>query len=155
MLTTEQLQAIADDPRAFLGRNYRTEERIQTKQQRIAHLRNIVTSTTQEIKAVVSYTGPSDKVSNCVAETMDLEAEIREEINTLQQTQRETAEAIETLVSNVNMKAILEARYLACMRWEEIALNMHYAQRWVRRLHNRALEVMRKEAKALCPEVQK
>lgn len=155
MLTTEQLQAIADDPRAFLNQNYRTEERIKVKRRRIEHLKNICISTTQEIKAVVVYTGPSDKVSNCVTETLDLEVEIREEIAALQQTQRDTAEAIETLIRDVNLKTVLESRYLACMRWEEIALTMCYAERWVRRLHNRALTIMRKEAKALlCPETQ-
>jgi DNA-directed RNA polymerase specialized sigma subunit len=154
MLTTEQLQAIADDPRAFLSRNYRIEERIQTKRRRIEHLRAVVTATTQEIKAVVSYTGPSDKVSNCVDETLDLEKEIQGEIEALQQTQRDTAEAIELLVDDVNMKMLLELRYLACMHWEEIATEMNYALRWVMRLHKRALNTMRKEASALCPEIR-
>lgn len=154
MLTTEQLQAIADDPRAFLSRNYRIEERIQTKRRRIEHLRAVVTATTQEIKAVVSYTGPSDKVSNCVVETLDLEKEIQGEIEALQQIQRDTAEAIELLVDDIDMRLLLEARYLASKRWEDIADIMNYSLRWIMLLHKRALNTMRKEASTLCPEIR-
>lgn len=152
-MTTEQFKAIAEDPRAFLNRNYRIEERIKMKQRRIEHLHNICISTTQEIKTVVAYTGPSDKVGNCVAEALDLEAEIRNDIAGLEQIQRETAEAIELLVSDVNMRTILESRYLAGMRWEEIAVSMSYAYRWVMRLHLKALDTMKSEAKARCQEI--
>lgn len=147
MLTTEQLQQIADDPKEYLSRNYRIEMRIKAKRDRIEHLHNICNSTTQEIKPVVVYTGPSKKLENCICEAIDLETEIRQEIVVLEQIQRETAEAIRLLMTNENHKVLLELRYLTGKRWEEIAVDMDFTYRWTMTLHQQALAEMRKNAK--------
>lgn len=147
MLTTEQLQQIADDPKEYLSRNYRIEMRIKAKRDRIEHLHNICNSTTQEIKPVVVYTGPSKKLENCICEAIDLETEIRQEIVVLEQIQRETAEAIRLLMTNENHKVLLELRYLTGKHWEEIAVDMDFTYRWTMTLHQQALAEMRKNAK--------
>lgn len=147
MLTAEQLQQIADDPKEYLSRNYRIEMRIKAKRDRIEHLHNICNSTTQEIKPVVVYTGPSKKLENCICEAIDLETEIRQEIVVLEQIQRETAEAIRLLMTNENHKVLLELRYLTGKRWEEIAVDMDFTYRWTMTLHQQALAEMRKNAK--------
>jgi len=146
MLTTEQLQQIAADPKEYLSRNYRIEMRIKAKRDRIEHLHNICNTTTQELKPVVVYTGPSKKLENCICEAVDLETEIRQEIYLLQQTQRETAEAIHTLLDDMTLQTLMEMRYLSDKRWEEIAIDMSYAYRWVRRLNNKALKLMQEKA---------
>ena len=147
MLTTEQLQQIADNPKEYLSRNYRIEMRIKAKRDRIEHLHNICNSTTQEIKPVVVYTGPSKKLENCICEAIDLETEIKQEIVVLEQVQRETAEAIRLLMTNENHKVLLELRYLTGKRWEEIAVDMDFTYRWTMTLHKQALAEMRKKAK--------
>ena len=147
MLTTEQLQQIADDPKEYLSRNYRIEMRIKAKRDRIEHLHNICNSTTQEIKPVVVYTGPSKKLENCICEAIDLETEIRQEIVVLEQIQRETAEAIRLLMTKENHKVLLELRYLTGKRWEEIAVDMDFTYRWTMTLHQQALAEMRNNAK--------
>ena len=58
----EYLRLIADDPKQFLSRNYKIEMRIKSKRDRIEHLQNICQATTQELKPVVVYTGPSNKI---------------------------------------------------------------------------------------------
>lgn len=145
-MTTEQLQLIAEDAKGYLNRNYRTEERIRTKKDRIERLIAIATSTSTELKQVVVYTGPSNKVEKCMIEAIDLEAEIREEIRSLVLIQHETAEAIKVLIEDITLREILEKRYLGGKRWEEIAVEMNYAYRWVQRLHARALKQMKREA---------
>ncbi len=146
MLTNEHLRQIADDPKGFLNRNYRTEERIRAKRERIAHLHSVCTSITQEIKDVVAYTGPTNKLENCITEVVDLEAEILEEIKGLTVIQQETQAAIQELLDDIVLIEILERRYLNGERWEGIAVSMNYAYRWVMRLHNKALKRMKKEA---------
>lgn len=149
MLTKEQLQKIVEDPKAFLNRSYNIDTRIKTKKARIAYLHSICKSTTQSIKPVVVYTGAAKKVEACISEALDIEAEIREDILELQQIQRETAEAIYYLLDDVTLQTLLEQRYLASMRWEEIAVNMNYAYRWVMRLHVKALRLMKIKAFSL------
>ena len=53
------------------------EMRIKAKRDRIEHLHNICNTTSQELKPVVVYTGPSKKLENCICEAVDLETEIR------------------------------------------------------------------------------
>lgn len=149
-LPQELLEMIARDPRAFLRRNYRTEDRIRIKRQRLEHLEEVSTTITQTVKAAAAYTGPGDKVGDSAAAIADLKDEIVQELAELSVIQRETALAIRLLVSDNTLRAILEAYYLAGMRWEEIACTMHYAYRWVQRLHRKALFVMKSEARSLC-----
>ena len=151
LLTEELLEMIAESPRAFLRRNYRTEEQIEIKRRRLDHLWQVSVSITQAVKPVVVYTGPGDKVGNAAIEMTQLREEIQEEVKTLERIQRETAEAINTLVPETNLNAVLTAYYLSHMRWEEIACSLNYAYRWVMRLHRKALKQMQTEAKSrLC-----
>lgn len=149
-LSQELLELIARDPRAFLRRNYRTEDRIRIKQQRLEHLEDVSVSITQTMKAAAAYTGPGDKVGDSASAIADLKDEIAAELEDLTAIQQETALAIRLLVSDNTLRALLEAYYLSGMRWEEIACTMHYAYRWVQRLHRKALSVMRSEARSLC-----
>ena len=144
----ECLRLIADDPKQFLSRNYKIEMRIRSKRDRIEHLQNICQATTQELKPVVVYTGPSNKIERCMSEAIDLETEILREIAELKRTQRETAEAIQTLLDDITLITLMEKRYLSDMRWEEIAVDMNYAYRWVMRLHVKALKQMKQSAKS-------
>ena len=154
MLTEELLRMIAASPRAFLRRNYRTEEQIGIKRRRIETLWRASTATTQTLKAVVAYTGPGDKVGNAAVEIAALCEELENDAAALAGIQRETAEAIERLVPDKTQRMILEAYYLSHMRWEEIAVTMHYAYRWTMRLHQKALRTMQAEAEKLLQPVQ-
>ena len=146
MVKREDLELIAKDPRAFLSQCYKTEERIRTKERRIVHLRELSTKITPTLQPVSAYTGPSDKIGDCASQITDLEAEIRSEIKDLLTAQKTVMEGICCLVQDPVQRAILEDRYLAGQRWEEIAYDYHYAYRWVLRLHRRALAAMREHA---------
>ncbi len=148
MIPVEHLEWIAKDPKGYLNRNYKIEMRIKAKYDRIEHLHNICNTTTQTLKPVVVYTGPSKKLENCICEAIDLESEIRRDIVELEQIQRETAEAINTLLDDTILKTLLEMRWLSGKRMEEIAIDMNYAFRWVQRLHAKALRQMQRNAAA-------
>jgi hypothetical protein len=49
---------------------------------------------------------------------------------------------VSTVISKVHpaeLSRLLHMRYIECMRWEEIAVDMNYDIRWVYRLHGQAL----------------
>ena len=146
MLTKETLELIAQDPKKYLRQCHRLDARIQTKNARIARLYRVSTQITSAAKAVSSYTGPSDKIGNCVLEIVSLQEEIEDEISQLLERQRELGAAIEELILDTAQRGIIEARYLAGQTWEQIAYEYHYAYRWTLRLHARGLETMKFEA---------
>lgn len=145
-MTQADLEVIAADPRAYLRRCHRTEARIRVKEKRIARLYQVSTQITSTVKAVSAYTGPSDKIGNCVLEIVSLQEEISSEAENLVLAERETEAAIRELVPDVTQRAVLEARYLAQMSWEQIAYEFHYAYRWTLKIHQRALNAMKTEA---------
>ena len=149
MLEREDLELIAKDPRLFLNQCYKTEERIRAKERKIAHLRELSTKITPTLQPVSAYTGPGDKIGDCASQIADLEAEINEEALSIVRSHRKVMDGIQTLVTDPTQRSILEDRYLASQRWEEIAYEYHYAYRWVLRLHRRALATMKEQAEEL------
>lgn len=142
----EDLQAIAQDPKAFLLQCGKAERSIHTKARRIEHLQQISVQITTTIKAVSAYTGPGDKVGDCASEIVDLTGDLAQEATALVSLQWRVADAIEELVPSDKQRDLLEAKYLSGMTWEEIAWSKHYAYRWVMRLHKQALNTMKEEA---------
>lgn len=146
MISNESLELIAKSPRAFLRQGNRLEEQIRVKERRVKHLQQISVQITTTIKAVSAYTGPNDKIGNCVVEMLALAGEIETQIAELLRLQKEIAEAIEELVPDKKQRSLMEAKYLAGMTWEQIAYEFHYAYRWVMRLHKQALAAMQEGA---------
>lgn len=146
MITKDQLQWIVNDPQAWLLRGEKISARIQAKRKRISYLHEICTATTQALKPVVVYTGPSNKIEKCMTEAFDLEREVSAEIEELLQIQREIAESISLLLDDTRHIAIMEMRYLSGYRMEEIAASLIYSLRWTQRLHAEALLQMKKSA---------
>lgn len=147
MISKEALQMIADNPRGFLQQGRAIERQIQVKNLRIGRLRQISVQITTTIKAASAYTGPGDKVGDCVTEILDLTKELETEVSRLLEKQQEIQAAINLLIEDATQKAILEAKYVVGVSWETIAYEFHYAYRWVMRLHKRALKVMQETAK--------
>lgn len=141
-MTREQLQAISKDPKAFLSRSFRTNERIAAKQERIASWRQRAKSITAELKADAGTGGssPSKLLEMAVCNIVDLEREIKEEIQELIEIQREIGVAIEELILDSTYKVLLELRYLNHLKWEEIAVRLGFTFRWTMTMHKRALK---------------
>lgn len=146
MIPESSIELIAQDPKNYLMQCYRLDARIRVKNERIQRLYQVSTQITSAAKTVSAYTGPSDKIGNCVLEIISLQEDIAADAEDLLKTQREAAAAILELVPNLTQRAILEARYLTGMSWEQISYEFHYAYRWTLRLHKRGLAAMRAEA---------
>lgn len=127
----------------FLNRGYRIKERIAANERRIDEWIRRAESITVEIKPVVSFSStPSKKVEDAACAIVDLESEIRAEIYELAQIELDIMRAVKAAPLEETDKHIMELRYLNYMKWEEIAVELHYAYRWVMRRHKRALQVM-------------
>ena len=78
---------------------------------------------------------------NAVIRLMEAEESINEEIDRFVDIKMDISKTI-ARVRNENYRLILEKRYLCFMTWEQISLDMHYTNRWLRKMHERALDVV-------------
>jgi hypothetical protein len=147
-MTQAQLTSIAENPRAWLSRAFRTQERITGKRERIESWRRHAESITAQLKPNGGSGGGglSKLVETAVCNIVDLEAEIEEEIKALVAIEQEIQEAIDVLVVDTTEKALLEFRYINHLKWEEIAGRLNFAFRWTMTIHQRALEKISKKA---------
>ena len=75
---------------------------------------------------------PEDKM-------LEIEDEINREIDYLQEVRKEVKSAISG-VEDDTLRTLLEYRYLDGLTWEQIAGKMHFSERWVYKLHKKALK---------------
>lgn len=128
------------EAQAWLGRAYRSQERIKAKEIRIRHWTELATSITSTLKDVaVAPSMPGKKVEKYAVEIADIEEEIQEEIWALKRLESEISKAISELIDVPNYAAVLEMRYTSYMRWEEIAVALGYTLRWTMTIHERAV----------------
>jgi len=148
-LTREQLTAISENPKAFLNRCYKINERIDAKRERIASWRLRAESTSVTLSHDSGMSGGGYKqsiVANSVVAMLSLEEEIEAEIQELLNIEKEIEVAINELLTNSVHKVLLEMRYMNHFRMEEIAARLGYAFRWVQRLHGKALKNLKEAA---------
>lgn len=124
----------------FLNRGYRIKKRIAAKERRIDEWRRRAESITAEIKPVASFSStPSKKVEDAACAIVDLQSEIKAEIYELAAVELEIGRLIKESGLDDTDQFMIELRYLNYMRWEEIAVELHYAYRWVMRRHKKVL----------------
>ena len=82
--------------------------------------------------------GSSD-LSAYAAKLDELLSELEEQMNERIQLRREIVRKIECMESETE-KAVLRYRYIHMLKWEEIAVKMHYGYRNILKVHGRALE---------------
>ena len=148
-MTREQLEAIIDDPKTFLSRCYKVNERIAAKRERIQSWRDRAESTTVTLSHTGGLSGGGYKqslVANSAVCIITLEEEIEAEIQELVTIELEVGQAIKELLTDTRYISLLEMRYLNQLRMEEIAARLGYAFRWAQRLHGKALKNLKEAA---------
>lgn len=133
----------SEEVKAFLSQGYYIEGLIKAKREQIEHLRQIAESITAEIKPTAAFSSmPSKKVENCACCIADLQNEICDEVAELVQAIHKIKFVIKNEALDNTDRHILELRYINYMKWEEIAVTLNYAYRWVMRRHKRALAML-------------
>lgn len=126
----------------YLQQGYYLNKQIDVKCEQIRKLQEMaqkVTTTANDCKVQVS--GSQSRIADTVNKMVDLERELVDTVNEYAAKRKEIAAVIQR-VDNPNYRTLLEYRYLACMKWEEIAVKMHYSWRHIIRLHGEALNVI-------------
>ena len=130
--------------REYLGQAYRLDQWINSKLRQVENLRSLTQKVTASFgREPVSHTRNVTSLEDSIIRLMEGEEQINQQIDKMVNLKMDIAALIDH-VRNENYRLILEKRYLCFLSWDEIATDMHYSSRWVRNVHERALEVVGK-----------
>lgn len=123
----------------YLSRARTLDKQTDVKHERVMRLRALAEKRTTSYGETVGG-GTWDRY-DLVDEIVDQGREIDEDIDRLLALRREIEATIRTVPED-RLRLVLEHRYLTKDTWEAIAEKLYYDERHVRRIHNRALEVI-------------
>ncbi len=147
-MTQEQIQIMAEDPKAFLMRGRAVHKRIAAKFARIENWRGLAESITARLKHDAGVSGGGYKqslIENSVVNIISLQEEILAEIDVLVAVEKEIREVINVFIVDDKQKTVLEMRYLNGYAWDEIAGALSYTEDWAYKLHGAAIKTLRKK----------
>lgn len=122
----------------YLRQAYKTELRINSKLEQLESLRALAEKTTTTLELTPKGQSGGKTTENIVTKIVDLESEIKEDIEGLLDIKAGVQAAIKA-VGEPELELLLELRYLCYREWNEVAQEMNYDIRQVHRLHSRAL----------------
>ena len=127
----------------YLGQAYRIDQRINSKIEQVASLREQSRKATTTLSDMPKGTPNPHSKENIILKMMDLENEINTDIDTLVDLKREIVKIIKK-VENPELQSLLEERYLCFKPWEQIAIGMGYSIQHTYHLHKTALKIVEK-----------
>ena len=112
--------------------------------ERAQRYRDLAMRATGRVSAVrLGGTSRRSKVEDNVLAMMDVEKELKQQLDELMRATREVERRI-SLMTDERYHAVLQLRYLCGMSWEEVARKLHFSVRWVHKLHGEGLRQLAK-----------
>lgn len=127
----------------YLSQAFILDKQIKSKLRRVEILRNMTQRASSIIYDIPKR--PSNVVSpmeEALVKMMDLENELNDDMNRLVDTIKAIQGAIQT-VNDIDCETVLEMRYLAFMKWEEIWTTLDMGRDQVFRVHRKALNMVK------------
>ena len=135
--------------REYLGQAYRIEQRINSKVEQVASLRELSLKVTTTLSDAPKGSRNVHSKEKIVTKMIDLENEINADIDALVDLKKEILSVIKA-VERVEYRTLLEMRYLCYNSWEQIAIGMGYSLQHVFRLHSKALKEIKIKDESKC-----
>ena len=127
----------------YLSQAYRIDQRIDSKLEQIASLRELLTKTSNGLSDMPgSPNRDRSRVEEYVVKIVDMEKELNDDIDRLVSLKADIMHTIKK-VGDSECQMLLEDRYLRFLTWEAIADNMGYTVRNVYILHGKALNMVK------------
>lgn len=130
----------------YLRRAHKAELRINNKLEQLESLRSLAEKTTTTLQHTPKCKIGGTKIEGIVAKIVDLEEEIKNDIEELLYIKSEVRDAIKT-VGVPELELLLELRYLCYKSWSYIAHEMNYDERYIHKLHGKALSAIKLDTK--------
>lgn len=128
----------------YLSQVHRLNRRISNKLFEVFELKNLVGTVSNSVKEVNVQSGrTNDRTGDIIAKIVDMEHEIDTMTDEFIDKKNCIIKQLEEL--DFNSYEVLYQRYVKQKQWDEIATDLKYTQRHVRRLHSNALETFEKK----------
>lgn len=128
----------------YLSQAHRLDQRIDSKLDQVASLNALAQKATSTMTGLPRNPSPAaSRLEEVITKIVDLEDEINQDIDTLVDLKRETVTLVKR-IEDPELQTILEKRYLSFMVWEQIAVDMGYNSRYLKKKHAVALEAFEK-----------
>lgn len=108
----------------YLRRAYKTELRINSKLEQLESLRSLAEKTTTTLELTPKSQSGGNTTENILTKIVDLESEIKMDIEGLLDIKGDVQTAIKT-VEDPELELLLELRYLCYRSWSDVALEMN------------------------------
>lgn len=123
----------------YLSQIHHLNMRISNKLLEVFELKNLVGTVSTAIEEVNVQSGhASDRTGDIIAKIVDIERDVKTMACEFADKKNHIIKQLETL--DFNSYEVLYKRYVMQKQWGEIATDLKYTQRHVRRLHSSALE---------------
>ena len=124
----------------YLGKAYRLDQRIRSKQEQISALTDLATSCSANITGMPRNPNQGgSRMADAVCKIADLQDEIAADMVLLVDLKAELVSVIKA-VDSIDHQLILEKRYITGKSWPEIAVDLGYKMRHMYKVHDEALE---------------
>lgn len=128
----------------FLNQAYLLDQRIKSKSDQIQSLNDLATDCSATLTGMPrNPNNGGSRMADAVCKIIDLQDEIAADMDKLVELKKDIVEVIRQ-VDDVELRILLEKRYLCGATWEEITMSLYHNRRWVFRLHDKALGVVQK-----------
>ncbi len=128
----------------YLNQAYRLDQRINSKLEQVSILRSLTQKITVSYESdPVSHTRNVSSLEDAILRLMESENELNADIDALVDMKQEVCAAIRK-VRSPEYQLLLEQRYLCFKSWSEIAASLNLEERYVYKVHGRALQEIEK-----------
>ena len=136
----------------YLSQAFRLDQRINAKVEQLSSLNELATKCTAVLSGMPGNSTPGKStMADTVIKIVELQKDINNDIDKLVDLKKEIMQLIKA-VDDPDLQTLLELRYLCFKTWEEIAVEMHYSNKWVRIKHANALSAVSAEMNKRVPE---
>ena len=123
----------------YLMQAFRMKRKIEYLQEDILRLEAAATDCSPNLTGMPHNPSPShSRMADIVCKIIDRKAELEKQITELTALMAEIKYKL-TLMENGDYKKLLYKRYVEGAEWQDIAMDMYFAESYLYRMHNRAL----------------
>ncbi|HGU6173195.1 TPA: sigma factor-like helix-turn-helix DNA-binding protein [Escherichia coli] len=125
-----------------LSEYYWTKKNIEKLEEKLLEIDAQLTRVTTRYTLVLTKNGSKDILGELIAKKIEIEEEINKKLKKGYELLRKIENAIKILPQRE--QHLIRARYIECKKWAEICEEMHYSWPQVHRIHNKALDKLKK-----------
>lgn len=131
----------AEAAREYLEQSFQIDRLIQNKLDQMSYLRELEAIAEAAMSVSQDPKRDSDGLGKSLFSVEEIKASVADELTRLMEVKRDISLIIQG-ISSMQVRSVLEQRYICCRSWTDIAEAMACSQRQAYNIHNRGLQLV-------------